>query len=188
MSDCILDLHSGGVEYRFRPVAGFYGGIDPTNPSYTAARVFGLPALWQLPETPGVLSSEARKAGKIAAGFEYLGAGQLSSAGVESYGAGVKRCLAHWGIMSPQPHANRIQSCYGGDWLMSRSSGIFVSAVDLGDAVAAGDVLARIEDVRGQTLQEFVAPASGVVLGLRSKAYILADAWGVLLGQKLDPA
>ena len=188
MADCVLDLHSGGVEYRFLPVAGFYGEIDQANPSYAAARAFGLSALWQLPETPGVLSSEARKAGKIAAGFEYLGAGQLSSAGVDSYVSGIKRCLAHWGVISPLPDAMGIQRCYGGDWLMSRSSGIFVAAADLGDAVAAGDVLARIEDVRGQTLQDFTAPASGVILGLRSKAYIPADAWGVMLGQQIGPA
>ena len=186
VSDYVLDLHSGGVEYRFWPVAGFYGEVETRNPSYAAAKAFGLPSLWQLPETPGVLSSEARKAGKIVAGFEYLGAGQLSPEGVDSYVSGIKRCLAHWGIMAQNDDVPGKQRCFSGDWLMSKCSGIFISMFELGDDVAGGDVLARIEDVRGKTMQEFVAPTSGVILGLRSKAYIEADAWGVLLGQELD--
>src|SRR5215472_6421326 len=57
-ADYLIDLHSGGVEYVFLPVSGFYGEPVRGNPSFRAAQVFGLPALWQLPPTHGVLSCE----------------------------------------------------------------------------------------------------------------------------------
>jgi hypothetical protein len=77
-ADYVIDLHSGGVEYVFLPVAGFYGESASGNPSFQAARTFGLPALWQLPETDGVLSCEAWRRGRIAIGTEYLGAGLIA--------------------------------------------------------------------------------------------------------------
>src|SRR5438309_5502056 len=104
-ADYVIDLHSGGVEYVFLPVAGFYGEPSSGNPSFQAARTFGLPALWQLPETDGVLSCEAWRRGKIAIGTEYLGAGQLSADGVRDYRNGVAACLAHWGMLTSAPQA-----------------------------------------------------------------------------------
>lgn len=68
----VIDLHNGGVEYEFLPVAGFYGRASVENPAFRAASAMGLPALWQLPETSGVLSREAARAGKVAIGAEYL--------------------------------------------------------------------------------------------------------------------
>src|SRR5579863_5469650 len=37
-TEYLIDLHSGGVEYVFLPVAGFYGEPEPGNPSFQAAR------------------------------------------------------------------------------------------------------------------------------------------------------
>ncbi len=94
----LIDLHSGGVEYVFLPVAGFYGEPSSQNRSFCAARQFGLPALWKLPVTDGVLSWEASKRGTLAIGNEYHGAGQLSADGVAAYRNGIVRCLTDWGF------------------------------------------------------------------------------------------
>jgi N-alpha-acetyl-L-2,4-diaminobutyrate deacetylase len=99
--DYLIDLHSGGVEYEFFPVAGFYGRAGLENPSFRAARAMGLPALWQLPETSGVLSWEAARAGKVAIGAEYLGAGRLCGDGVQAYVRGIRRCLELWQMLEP---------------------------------------------------------------------------------------
>jgi len=37
-AEFLIDLHSGGVEYEFLPVAGFYGAPGPGNASFQAAR------------------------------------------------------------------------------------------------------------------------------------------------------
>jgi N-alpha-acetyl-L-2,4-diaminobutyrate deacetylase len=183
--DFLIDLHSGGVEYLFVPLAGFYGEVSNNNHSYVSACRFGLPSLWQLPLTTGVLSNEANRVGKVAIGHEYLGAGQLSQAGVEAYTAGVKNCLRAWSIL-PTASAAALpeQRCYTGDWQLSETSGLFIPNVRLGDAVEAGALLANVRDERGAMVAEMRALFAGDVLGLRSKAHIERGAWAVLLGRR----
>jgi predicted deacylase len=184
-ADYLIDLHSGGVEYVFLPVAGFYGAPESGNRSFQAARMFGLPALWQLPETDGVLSCEAWRRGKIAIGTEYLGVGQLSADGVRDYRNGVAECLAHWGMLASAPQAPKTPDVFAGDWLVASAAGLFTACCRIGDSVAVGTTLAVIAGSRGQVVQEFAATCDGVVLGLRSKAYIRETNWAVLVGKRI---
>ena len=180
--DLLIDLHSGGVEYQFVPLAGFYGEPVAGNPSFDAARRFGLPYAWQLPPTSGVLSHECYKLGITVVGCEYLGAGQLSEAGVSAYVAGVLSCLA-WSGISPNGAALPPDGdVVTGDWMLASVEGVFRARCRLGDEVAAGNTLAEIQNARGVVCQRFVAQAPGRVLALRSKAYIRAGDWGVLIG------
>ena len=186
-SSFLIDLHSGGVEYLFVPVAGFYGDIELGNASYQAARSFGLTSLWQLPPTAGVLSYEAMRLGKVAIGHEYLGAGQLSWEGTLAYLEGTKNCLRGWLILhEDKPCTLPEQLCFTGDWLLSSATGLFVSYAALGSAIEEGARLAEIRNERGEVLETFDAPFAGHVLGLRSKAHIQAGAWTVLLGRRSD--
>jgi len=178
----MIDLHSGGTDYCFLPLVGFYGAPVSGNPCFNAARRFGLEYLWQLPETPGVLSCEGWKLGITAIGTEYLGAAQLSTAGVAAYTKGVLSCLAAWGIAQPgflmEPRGHAFQ----GDWQLAAATGVFQAQCALEDSVKRGDVLAEISDVRGRVLQRFTSSTAGIVLGLRSKAWIRENDWGVLTG------
>src|SRR5882724_1209285 len=184
-ADYVIDLHSGGVEYVFLPVAGFYGEPASGNSSFQAARTFGLPTLWQLPETGGVLSCEAWRRGKIAIGTEYLGAGQLSADGVRDYRNGIAACLAAWRMLTADPSALKTPHVFTGDWQLASASGIFTASCRIGDPVAKGRPLAVIVGTRGQVLQEFVSTCDGVILGLRSKAYICETNWTVLVGKRV---
>ncbi|HWB96452.1 MAG TPA: succinylglutamate desuccinylase/aspartoacylase family protein [Bryobacteraceae bacterium] len=180
-ADFLIDLHSGGVEYLFHPLAGFYGPPEDGNASYQAARRMGLPVLWQLPETAGVLSREAWRRGITAVGTEYLGAGQLSLQGANAYLEGVLSCLAFWGILPERqpiaPGGERL----GGDWQLARSTGIFHACLSIGARVAAGQEIAQIQDIKGEVVERFVAQADGMLLAIRSKAYIRKGDWGVLV-------
>ena len=186
-ADYLIDLHSGGVEYEFLPIAGFYGLPRPENASFQAARTMGLPALWQLPETAGVLSREAMRAGKVAIGAEYLGAGRLSEEGVQAYVRGIRRCLELWQVLelSPSPEIPEPR-VFSDDWLLAEVTGIFRTDRKLGDNVLAGEELATVGGYRGEVLARIAAPHAGVILGLRSKAYITAGNWAVLLARELS--
>jgi N2-acetyl-L-2,4-diaminobutanoate deacetylase len=186
-ADYLIDLHSGGVEYEFLPVAGFYGAPTSENASFQAARTMGLPALWQLPETAGVLSHEATRVGKVAVGAEYLGAGRVSETGVQVYARGIQRCLELWQVLEPSASAELLEpKVYRDDWLPAGATGIFRTNRKLGDSVLPGEELATIKGYRGETLAQIVAPHAGVILGLRSKAYITAGSWAVLLARDLS--
>jgi predicted deacylase len=183
-ADYLIDLHSGGVEYRFLPLAGFYGPAERSDRSYRAARHFGLPVLWQLPETPGVLSLEAWRIGIVAIGCEYLGGGQLSAQGVSCYADGVLSCLALWGLLDQARRKPESGQVLRGGWQLAEASGLFRYYCELGERVEAGRVLAEIVDLRGATLQSFIASEPGVILALRSKAYTRKGDWGVLVASE----
>jgi predicted deacylase len=182
----LIDLHSGGVEYLFQPMCGFYGDAGEQNASYAAARHFGLPVLWQLPPTAGVLSSELWQRGRCVVGCEYLGAGQLSPPGREAYTRGILSTLAHWKLLGEEfalPAAGRACS---GEWQHSQAEGLFVAHCKIGDRVTEGQLLAEVRTTRGAILQSFHAgPGSGFVLAIRSKAYTRPENWGVLVVRDL---
>jgi predicted deacylase len=180
-ADHLIDLHSGGVEYRFTPLAGFYGTPESENSSFQAARHFGLPVLWQLPQTKGVMSHEAWKIGATAVGTEYLGAGQLSSLGVSQYLKGMLSCLALWGVCPEARILPATGNVFIGDWQLASETGLFHSYCSLSERVSAGQELAHIRDLRGAILERFVAGTAGTVLAIRSKAYIRKGDWGVLV-------
>jgi predicted deacylase len=173
----LIDLHSGGSDCIFTPLAGFYG-----DESLATATCFGLPVLWKLPPTPGVLSFELTRLGKVAIGCEYLGSGQLSHSGVEAYARGVRNCLALWGLIAEDPVSMPQPVTYHGDWTLASATGAFFAMVALDDDVEQGQPVAEVRDVRGRTLDSLAAPAAGRVLAHRSKGYINAGDWGVLIG------
>jgi predicted deacylase len=180
-ADFLIDLHSGGVEYNFLPLAGFYGDADSRNASYNAARRMGLPVLWKLPETAGVLSCEAWKRGIPSVGAEYLGAGQLSRPGVSTYVEGVLSCLRFWGICSQEKLLPESGDVHTGDWQLASVNGIFDADVPLGTTILPGDGVAKIRDLRGDVLERFIANSRGIMMAVRSKAYIRTGNWGVLI-------
>jgi predicted deacylase len=185
-ADYLIDLHSGGVEYIFAPLTGFYGLPNSDNPSLQAALAFGLPRLWRLPSTDGVLSCEAWKRGKVAIGAEYGGAGQLSENGVRDYRNGIVHCLRHWDLLGSLSMASNTAAVFEGDWELASVSGIFRTRCHLGDSVKKGTGLADILGPRGNVQQELVSPSDGVVLGLRSKAHINRGNWAVLVGKRVE--
>jgi len=174
-----IDLHSGGVEYDFAPLGGFYGAPAAGNPSFEAAQRFGLPYLWALPPTPGVLSNALWDLGIPVVGCEYRGCGRLDAGGVEAYAEGVRSCLRHWGVLVgvAGPPQGRVVT---GDWQLASTTGFFIAEKVLGDTVQASETIAHIVDPRGNETQRFCAPHDGLVLALRSKAFITEGSWGVL--------
>ena len=180
-ADYLIDLHSGGVEYLFLPVAGFYGEPSVQNRSFCAARRFGLPSLWQLPQTDGVLSWEASKRGAVAIGNEYRGAAQLSAEGAAAYREGIIRCLADWGLYDIPISPLARQQLLFGDWRLAGETGLFRSHVSLGQHVAAGQLLAVTVTTGGNEIEKFIAASDGIGGGLRSKAFIREGNWAVLV-------
>jgi predicted deacylase len=186
--DFLVDLHSGGTDYNFAPVAGFYGLPDETNSSFRTASQFGFELLWQLPETPGVLSYELHRRGATVCGCEYGGAAQLASEGRTAYRAGILACLAAWGVYGEQSQSAIQPAPFSGDWMHAETDGLFVGCVQPGAAVQRGQILATIIDARGNVVQQVEADSAGIVLGIRSKASIVRGSMTVLLGHSMKGA
>jgi len=184
--DYLIDLHSGGVEYDFVPIAGFRGDPTPVNPSFVAAEAMGLGALWQLPDRPGVFSREVAQLGTVTVGAEYRGAGQLNREGVADYARGITACLRLWGILpGPPPSAITPQPIYSTRWLLCPATGLFTTTLRLGDRFGVGDTLAEILNPRGEVIDTLSADQPGTTLALRTKAHARKGDWALLLGQQI---
>ena len=97
---------------------------------------------------------------------------------------GILSCLALSGVCPLGVALPPDGEVVTGDWMLASVEGVFRARCRLGDQVVAGHPLAEIHNERGAVRQCFAAQVSGRVLGLRSKAYIRAGDWGVLIGSR----
>jgi predicted deacylase len=88
-------------------------------------------------------------------------------------------------MLTSDPQPPMTPAVFTGDWQLASASGIFTASCRIGDPVVKGGTLAVIVGTRGQVLQEFVSTVDGVILGLRSKAYICETNWTVLVGKRI---
>ena len=103
----VLDLHAGGEVARFLPCASFHTVSDPAQHALieATARGFGTPlVITYQNETPGLLTSEAERLGKIAVGCELGWGGAVQAPGVGYARQGVlAACARHGQYDAPVP-------------------------------------------------------------------------------------
>src|SRR5579875_997304 len=96
----VLDLHAGGNVARFLPCASFHAVDDATQGALieATARDFGTPAILAYQnETPGLLTSEAERLGKITVGGEFGWGAAIQPQGVGFVRRGVFAALVRHG-------------------------------------------------------------------------------------------
>jgi predicted deacylase len=217
-ADFYIDLHTGGTTLAVWPMTGYVLHPDPAvlEKQRALARAFNLPVIWGTdPTLPGRSLSVARDAGVPAIYAEYLGAAQMSPAGVQAYYDGCLNLLGHLNMLDrptvphsrillvvedPRESSGHMQRCYP-----SPADGCFESAVRLGDRIAAGDLLGRVVDSLGAAPHEVRAAESGWVLVLRTfcgvkegdslavvldRNYLLekGDEWNAMANDTSEPA
>lgn len=179
----VLDLHSGGNQIRFDLCASFHPIPDAEQARLTeeTARWFGVPLIMVYQnQTPGLLTSEAERLGKITVGTE-LGWGEAVNREGVAYGRqGIFAAAIHHGqlrgsIEKIGPHAAGTQKkaaivdaqCY----TSAPFAGHYEELIPCGAAVKKGDVVGRLHDFDRIDDEAWAARAgvSGIVVG---------QAWG----------
>lgn len=196
----VLDLHSGGNQIRFQPCASFHPLPDPEQSRRIeeTARWFGVPLVMVYQnETPGLLTSEAERLGKITVGTE-LGHGEAVSGEGVRYGVqGVWSALIRHGQMRGEVapiahHANGTQvkasivdfACY----VPAPFPGHYEEVLPCGAVVARGDVVgylhdfARIDDAPWPVR----AGVDGVVVGQAWRAPVRQGQHILCVGQRIE--
>ena len=186
----VIDLHAGGLVARFTPMTSFHPLEDPAQSRIVeeTARWFGTPlVITYQNETPGLLSSEAERLGKITIGAELGWGGGVSVAGVRYGRHGVRAAAIHHGqlrgdIAPVGHHADGTQlraemvdrACF----TVAPFAGHFEPLVECGSRVQAGDTVALLHDFDRIDLDPWPVPA-GV------DGVLIAHAWSapVLQGQ-----
>lgn len=167
--DVLIDLHSGGAKLVHLPMIGWYTGDAAAE---HLARTFD-PALhpWLIPDRAGVLSCEARRAGKVALGAEWGGGARLDNLGVRAYVAGLQRLLATVAGKPAKLVADQ-RLPIAGSYQEVEAAGLFVAEVALGATVTAGDRLGVLYDPLGQIVATVRAEWSGRLAALAHVALL----------------
>jgi predicted deacylase len=186
-ADFLLDLHTGGARYTLAPLAGYTLHPDPAvlAAQRRMAAVFGFPLVWGTdPSLPGRTLSVARDAGVPAVYTESGGGGGFDPAGVPPLVAGCLRVLGELGLTDrpppgpgprvvedPRPASGYLQGCHP-----SPADGFFEprDGVRVGGWVRAGDRLGEVCDPLGDAVAPVVAAASGILIGLHTRAAVRA--------------
>ena len=184
----VLDLHSGGNQIRFDLCASFHPLEDPEQQRIVreTAQWFGVPLIMIYQNrTPGLLTSEAERLGKITVGTE-LGWGESVNRMGVAYGRqGVLAAAIHQGQLQGEiaplgHHASGTQhiasivdpACY----VPALFSGHYEEVLPCGSRVQKGDVVGRLHDF--ERIDEPPYPVRSAVDGI-----LVAQAWGARVRQ-----
>jgi predicted deacylase len=179
-TDYYIDLHTGGAALSVWPLAGYMLHSDSSvlDQQRAMARAFNLPVIWGTDsQLEGRSLSVARDANVPAIYAEYLGGGPCCKAGVAALVEGCLNVMGWLGMIDrgaassqvqfvvedPRPSSGHMQRCYP-----APADGCFEAAVELGQAVAAGQCLGHVVDALGRERHVVQATETGRVLMLRT--------------------
>ncbi|WP_411731046.1 succinylglutamate desuccinylase/aspartoacylase family protein [Paeniglutamicibacter sp.] len=177
-ADFVIDMHSGGSNSTYLPCAFIYRGPDEVlwRAKVRAARLLGLPYVMVVAPMlePGSLSSAGDLAGIPTISTELSGAGTVDRHALGALRRGMPGLLAGLGIMkdnaaTPVPAEPQWLELVPESSVTSTAAGLLEPLVDLGDAVHAGQPVARVHfiDELDRPPRLFRARVDGVVAIMR---------------------
>lgn len=168
--DLFLDFHSGSADVAYAQMVGFRDVANPGSAaSEEAARHFGLPRLWRIPDSPGPFNAETSRLGIPTIGTETTGRAGCDPNDVAQYAVGLRNLLAHLHIASTgTPPERNNRSAAPTRAVLSPASGFLNGEFRLHDRVKRGDLLGTIVTVFGEPVAEIRAPVSGEIWAQRT--------------------
>jgi predicted deacylase len=145
-----MDLHSGGRSSRYTPCTYLHWGGDAAHrrSKLAGARAFGAPNVVVSAGTanPGSMTAECDRRGIVMVSTELGGGGTIDRRMLAIGREGVRRALAHWGILrgehapeapTAMPRLLLLQGREGSP--MAEADGVFEPTRELDDEVSPGD-------------------------------------------------
>jgi predicted deacylase len=145
-----MDLHSGGRSSRYTPCTYLHWGGDAAHrrSKLAGARAFGAPSVVVSAGTanPGSMTAECDRRGIVMVSTELGGGGTIDRRMLAIGREGVRRALAHWGILrgehapeapTAMPRLLLLQGREGSP--MAEADGVFEPTRELDDEVSPGD-------------------------------------------------
>ncbi len=174
MADLVADIHSGGKTLDFVPFAAAHRLDDPAQEARcrAAMEAFNAPYSLMLREIDnvGMYDTAAEEMGKTFISTELGGGGSVTAERVAIAKRGLRNLLVHAGILPGE--VTRVQSVLldmpGDDcFLFAEHRGLLEPCIDLGQPVAAGQLVAKVHPIEasGRTPAEYRAKMDGILTG-----------------------
>jgi predicted deacylase len=163
----LVDLHTAS----FGRVNALYVRVNLTDP--LAARMAQLisPEIIVHNDTEdGTLRRAAMKLGMPAITVEVGNPLRFQARMISSSLAGVRRVMADLGFIPGQvdPPKSQPVICSRSRWIHAEHGGLLDTYPDVTDFVSEGQVVARVSNVFGQTIAEYLSEGDGIVIGRSS--------------------
>lgn len=154
LADIVLDFHSGGRTLDFLPYAAAHELPDKAQEArcFEAVAAFAAPYSMKMLEIDavGMLDTTVEELGKVFVTTELGGAGTASARSIDIARKGSLNLLRHAGILagSPDVQPSRWLDMPSSDcFTFAEDDGLVAFVRDLGDAVTAGETIARVYPV-----------------------------------------
>ncbi|HLW60801.1 MAG TPA: M14 family metallopeptidase [bacterium] len=169
--DALIDLHGGDLMERLTPFTIYQQTDDPAldAKSHALAASYGFPIAVRRSKdvlrrpVPGYMQAAAAARGIPAIVAEAGGEDQAKAEDVAAHLDGLRRALAHLGMVAgatPGPPLRLVEFVL----VLAERDGLFAWTVDLRERVRAKQVIGRLRDLWGRSIQEIVAPVDAEVL------------------------
>ncbi|HYC14525.1 MAG TPA: N(2)-acetyl-L-2,4-diaminobutanoate deacetylase DoeB [Stellaceae bacterium] len=194
MADLVLDIHSGGKTLDFLPYAAAHVLPDKAQEQHCFAAVEAFSAPYSLRmleiDARGLLDTTAEEMGKVFLTTELGGGGTARAETVAIARRGVRNVLRHAGILRGEieRRPTRWFDMPSGDcFVFSEEAGLIEACADLGAAVRAGEVIARVYPIgrTGLAPWEYRSRLDGVLVGRHFPGLIQAGDCMAVIGTVL---
>lgn len=174
IADIVLDFHSGGRTLDFVPFAACHTLLDQAQGERCrAARdAFAAPYAMAMVEIdPAGMYDEAAEAlGKVFVTTELGGGGTATARSAAIARRGARNLLKHAGIIAGEPEGGpsvELEMPGAECFAFSQSVGMVEPAIDLGEPVREGELLARVHPIEslGGPPAEYFAGMDGMLVG-----------------------
>jgi len=187
-NDVFVDLHSAGTQYEYLSMVGYHPTDIPTeSDSCTLARHFGIENIWRIPESPTstrTFNGAIARSGIPTIGTEVRGHGALRETDVATLVVGLGNILAFKGMLpgSPTPIDAPIHTTHQ---VQFTTAGILRLTVGLGDHVSAGQEIATVVSIQGETAETLTTPIDGQIWAIRRFASVNPGDLAFLIGERV---
>ena len=191
-ADAVITFHGGGDVLHLEPIIGYLPPVDEVSEkAYEMAKVFGCKYTWRMQNLPfsGVSAIEYKKSFNIPTILPEVGShcGRLHDhdKNVQICYDGINNVMGHLGMI-PAPSREKIDIMdVELHYLHCWNGGLQTLVKRENDIVKEGEVLAYIQDIFGNVIEELKAPYPGVVIGFWSVPLIKPGDWWSLYAKIL---